>query len=233
MIVLLDAGNTLVEIDYEYIARAIVAAGGDTTAADVRRAERHARVPLDAVLAGRSSEDRDTFRQYVTLVFERLQGREPREPELVFEALAARGNLWSVVEPTAAATLGRLREQGHRLGVVSNSDGSVERILTRLGLREFLEVVVDSRVVGVEKPDPRIFRHALEAMRVSPDEGVYVGDLPAIDLVGARAAGLRGILVDPLDLWADRVTEPRIRALADLPGLLEQIEDGHSSTPDV
>ena len=60
--------------------------------------------------------------------------------------------------------------------------------------------IVDSTVVGVSKPDPRIFDIALDAMGVAPEDAWYAGDTPAFDVVGARAAGLRPFLVDPFQM---------------------------------
>ena len=56
--------------------------------------------------------------------------------------------------------------------------------------------------MGVEKPDPAIFRHALDALGVDPARAVHVGDTPAADVAGAIAAGARPVLVDPYDLHA-------------------------------
>jgi putative hydrolase of the HAD superfamily len=137
--------------------------------------------------------------------------------------MAAYGQLWDVPDPEARPVLDELARRGYRLGVVSNSDGRVERGLERLGLREGLEVVVDSGVVGIEKPDPRIFEIALERLGVPAGEAVYVGDIPAIDLAGACAAGLSFVLVDPLGLWPDAIDAPRLRRLADLPDLLDAL----------
>lgn len=83
-----------------------------------------------------------------------------------------------------------------RLGVVSNGPTTVPDLLAHAGLLDFFEVVVTSQGEGMEKPDPRIFRAALERMGLSPAEVVYAGDLPEVDVLGARAAGMRGILVD-------------------------------------
>jgi putative hydrolase of the HAD superfamily len=68
------------------------------------------------------------------------------------------------------------------------------------GLGVEVECVIDSGAVGVMKPDPRIFRLALDAMGVDAADAWYVGDMPGIDVVGARRAGLRPFLVDPLGL---------------------------------
>ena len=87
------------------------------------------------------------------------------------------------------------------------------------GIGTAVECVVDSGVVGVTKPDPRIFRLALDAMGVAPDDAWYVGDTPGIDVVGARRAGLHPVLVDPLGLHHEAGYE-RVASLADLATLL-------------
>ncbi len=103
----------------------------------------------------------------------------------------------------------------YRLGVVSNSDGSVRATLGRLGLDRWLSVIVDSHVVGVSKPDPRIFDHALGALRSHPSRTVFIGDSYAMDAVGAMRAGIHPILLDPGGLHAGRGVE-RIRSLGKL-----------------
>ncbi len=70
---------------------------------------------------------------------------------------------------------------------------------------------------GVEKPDPRLFLLALERLGASPGEAVHVGDFYSVDVVGARAAEVRPILVDEADLYPDADC-PRVRSLADLAG---------------
>jgi putative hydrolase of the HAD superfamily len=91
--------------------------------------------------------------------------------------------------------LARLRAAGLRLGVVSNSDGRVEEALEAAGLRRYLDVVVDSTLAGVEKPDPAIFRTALDALGVPPSQALYVGDLYDVDVIGANAAGIPAVLL--------------------------------------
>ena len=103
--------------------------------------------------------------------------------------------------PEAPRALETLRGLGLRLAVVSNSNGTVARLLETLGLAGWLDAVVDSGLVGIEKPDPGIFRHAAAALGVEPAEAVHVGDLYSIDVVGARAAGARAILLDPVGAW--------------------------------
>jgi HAD superfamily hydrolase (TIGR01509 family) len=103
------------------------------------------------------------------------------------------------------------------LGVVSNSDGRVEEALRAAGLLHYFDVIVDSTLAGVEKPDPAIFRPALGALGVAPEEAVYVGDLYDVDVLGARAAGMGAILFAPSGASTPAVsaTVGSLRALAD------------------
>jgi FMN phosphatase YigB (HAD superfamily) len=118
--------------------------------------------------------------------------------------------LWNAEAPGCVDGLRALAATGVRLGVVSNADGLIEG---RLRAQEILQVgpglgvpvecVIDSGVVGIMKPDARIFAIALTAMGLDADDVWYVGDMPAIDVVGARRAGIRPFVVDPLGLHAD------------------------------
>jgi putative hydrolase of the HAD superfamily len=97
-----------------------------------------------------------------------------------------------------------VRAAGLVAGVISNSNGSVRSILEETGLAAHLHFVIDSSVVGVEKPDPRIFHLGLREAGVAAGDAVYVGDLYSVDVLGARAAGLAGILLDPGGFWGPR-----------------------------
>ncbi len=118
--------------------------------------------------------------------------------------------LWLRVVPGCRDGLRALAGTGVRLGVISNADGLIGERLRELeilqvgpGLGVDVECVIDSGNVGVMKPDPRIFTIALDAMGIRADRAWYVGDMPAIDVVGARRAGLRPVLMDPLGLHHD------------------------------
>lgn len=93
-------------------------------------------------------------------------------------------------------TLTALRERGFRLGVISNWDYSLGKVLESRGLSEHFDVVTASLVLGVEKPDPLIFQHTLERLGAAPAEALHIGDNPLDDFHGARSAGLRALLVD-------------------------------------
>ena len=124
------------------------------------------------------------------------------------------------------AGLRALAATGVRLGVVSNADGLIGQRLTELeilqvgpGIGVAIECVIDSGAVGVMKPDPRIFHLALEAMAIDAADAWYVGDMPGIDVVGARAAGLHPVLMDPYEFHLDADYD-RVASLAELASLV-------------
>jgi putative hydrolase of the HAD superfamily len=220
--VFLDAGNTLVALDYEAITERIRAAGHAVTLPEVQRAEHRARVRLDPHLGGpRSTETPDTFRLYVRYVVEGLGlAWDPAAERMAEDLRAVKPpfGVFSAEVPDAPAVLADLRGRGLRLAVVSNSNGTVAELLGAVGLAGLVDAIVDSGRVGVEKPDPRIFRHAAAELGIQPDEAVHVGDLYSVDVVGARAAGARAILLDPAGAWkgVDCPTAPDLAAAARL-----------------
>jgi len=134
--------------------------------------------------------------------------------------------LWIDPVPGSREGLQALADAGVRLGIISNADGMMGPRLAQLelcqvgpGIGVDIECVVDSGNVGVMKPDPRIFQAAIDLLGLEPDQVWYVGDMPAIDVVGARRAGIRPYLMDPLGLHLDASYE-RISSLAALAELI-------------
>jgi len=149
-------------------------------------------------------------------------GLPGKEQEAIIDSLweaHQKVGLWAMAIDDSLRVVDALRETGYRLAVVSNAEGQVARDLDNAGYHGRFETVVDSALVGVEKPDPRIFEIALGRLKLEPDQVIYVGDVPAIDVAGARAAGIAAVLVDPHEMYAGEDV-PRIRRLAELPGLL-------------
>lgn len=122
-----------------------------------------------------------------------------------------------------AQLLATLVERGFELGVVSNGCGNVERLCEDLGYMPFLSVVVDSRRVGLFKPDPAIFRHAAEKLGGDPETMMMVGDSFERDVVPAKKAGMKTAWLEGA---AARVcpdpslVDLHLRRLADLPAAL-------------
>ena len=223
--VLFDAGNTVVLINYAVVADALAAEGFDAGEARVREAEYRARVRLDPILArSNSTESPKVFQTYMRFVCEGLGVEWGAAAERAFRRIAEynrQHNLWNRPNPQAPAVLERLQRLGLAVGIISNSGGNIEEIIRKQGLAPYFRFVLDSRVVGVEKPDPRIFQMALERAKVSPAEAVYIGDLYSVDVVGSRAAGLDAILLDPAGLWG-HVDCPKAKDLSEAANIILQ-----------
>lgn len=98
--------------------------------------------------------------------------------------------------PETLEALTELRRQGFALGAVSNWSPRLLALWEHWGLNPYFDTLVVSDVVGFHKPDPRIFDVALEALQVPPEEAIHVGDDYEADVQGARAAGIKPVLLD-------------------------------------
>jgi putative hydrolase of the HAD superfamily len=201
--VFLDVGNTLISIDFDRVATELTARRLPCEPASLRRAEAAARPGY--------SERVFVFHWYLCAIFEQVQSLTSLSAagldELVTEltpVLRPDGRasaLWRMVMPGVPQALEQLQRQGLTLAVVSNSDGTCARSLDEAGLLRYMDFVIDSAEVGVEKPDPRIFEIALARGGADPRRTLYVGDLYHADVVGARGAGLHPLLLDPNGDW--------------------------------
>jgi len=114
-----------------------------------------------------------------------------------------------------------------RLGVVSNFYGNLEAVCRSSGLAPLFKAMTDSRCVGVEKPDPAIFRAAFAELRAAPETALFVGDSLKRDCEGARRAGLRFVWIAPEDVQAASGASapgPVLAAVTRLPDLLEVLK---------
>ncbi|HJP65386.1 MAG TPA: HAD-IA family hydrolase [Actinomycetota bacterium] len=123
------------------------------------------------------------------------------------------------VFPDVVPTLDRLRDAGLRLGLISNFEEWLERLLEHVGLTPYFDVRAISGVEGMEKPDERIFRLALDRARVSAEQTVYVGDSPEFDTTPAEALGMLGVLLDRRGRFPDH-PGARIVSLEELPAVI-------------
>jgi putative hydrolase of the HAD superfamily len=119
----------------------------------------------------------------------------------------------------SANLLGRLSRR-YRLGIVSNFYGNLESVCRETGLSPHLSAVVDSAVIGAEKPDPRIFAAALDALGASARESVFIGDSLARDMTGARGVGMPHVWLSPGEERACCPADRVIRRLCDLEEML-------------
>jgi putative hydrolase of the HAD superfamily len=144
--------------------------------------------------------EREYWTRFTRNTLEKASGEEVEEPFVatvlakLAEAFRAR-EVWRVY-PDVRPALEALLDAGVRIGVVSNWDSNLPRLLDRLGLARYFEVVGVSHLEGVEKPAPELFRRVLDRMGAAAGEALHVGDVPELDIAGANAAGVDGLLVD-------------------------------------
>jgi len=120
-------------------------------------------------------------------------------------------------------TLLELRERGYRLGLISNFEGWLEKLLLELEVGHLFDTTVISAFEGIEKPDPAIYRLALERAAVDPVGTAHVGDSPANDAAPSAAVGMTPVLLDRDGVY-ERITDyPRITSLQELPDLLANL----------
>lgn len=221
--VLLDVGGVFTSPDHDVLRPVIEAAGGDGSPASLDRSHYAGIAALDEVRGV-------DWTAYHTAVGT-AAGVPPEHLAGMVAALRAAmqgSGIWRRVLPGSVAGLQRIAATGVALGVVSNSDGTVEQQLVsskicQVGAGEGVSVVivVDSAVAGMEKPDPRIFGIALERLGVPAERTVHVGDTVFADVDGARAAGVRPLHLDPHG-FCPRPTgdHEHVRSLADVADLV-------------
>ncbi len=227
--IFLDAGNTLVSIDFARVANACEAHGIATTQEELRRAEARVRPQTSQRAHERGgTEASDLFAAMLNSVLdvvEGAQGLRPEERSHAAHALSAElrepgasDRLWCSILPGTEDALTRMQALGLDLVVVSNSDGTVARGLNNIGLGPFFSHMVDSHLVGSEKPDPEIFRVAMERSQAKPETTLHVGDIYHADVMGARPLGIHTLLLDPWSDWGemDCAVLPDLQALASL-----------------
>jgi putative hydrolase of the HAD superfamily len=211
--ILLDAGGVMLFPSPELLLPPLHASGLEPTVADLERA--HYRAMADCDRPGREPPGGQWWLEYLR-DFAAACGVPAADVDTVASDIVGLtdGFAWTHVGPRVAGALRGIATLGLPVGIVSNSTGEVEQALRRLGvcyapgddgaLPEArgidVGVVIDSSVVGVSKPDPRIFVLALDALGVpSTDRStvVHVGDSLRYDVTGALAAGVRPLHLDP------------------------------------
>lgn len=213
---LLDAGNTIVFLAHEAVADVVTSHGHAVDARVLAREEGVAKRRYEALMASGVSHE-DGWGLYLRTLLEAggLAADDARAMVAPLRRAHDVFNLWRRVPPGTIEALGRARAAGVRVAVVSNSEGKLPELFERVGLAPHIELVVDSHHEGVRKPDPELFRRALGRLDVAANRCVYLGDIPGVDVVGARAAGIDAVLVDPLDFYPAYTDAPRVRCVVE------------------
>jgi putative hydrolase of the HAD superfamily len=215
---LLDAGGVLVGPSFVRVAEALRTHGVGADPVRLAAAEGSAKAELDRPPSpGFASDEERGFHQFNRILEHAgiVLSAATDAALLDLKRLHDRQNIWEDVLPGVRESLVRFRRAGLRLAVVSNANGTVRALFERLGLLGSFDAVLDSTIEGVEKPDPRLFLLALARLGAEPAGALHVGDLYHVDVVGARAAGLRAVLLDDGDRHPEADC-PRITSLLEL-----------------
>ncbi len=215
--VFLDAGGVLVFPNWTRISRTLGAHGVVVDPDALAAAEPHAKRHLDDSRTVQATNDRERGWLYFNLILERAGVALSDATAAALAELHVyhqASNLWEYMPHDVMPALRELKSFGLQLVVVSNANGTVQALAERLGLTECVGCVLDSFVEKVEKPDPAFFEIALERSGARRETTVHLGDIYEIDVVGARAAGIRPVLLDAADLYRDHDCM-RVRSLTE------------------
>ena len=200
--VLFDAGGVLVLPDPTVLAPLLAYFGGDSSI-DAHRRAHYAGMKAKSDVSAAESSWTVYNDAYVASVD--VDERDREEAAEVLERTRYH-HTWRWVIPESRTALDRFAVAAVPMGVVSNASGQIEAMLRREiaqvgpGPHVEMRVIVDSHVVGIAKPDPAIFDHALPAFsEFERGRIAYVGDSVTMDIGAASAAGLHPILLDPYD----------------------------------
>jgi putative hydrolase of the HAD superfamily len=208
-VITFDAGQTLVDLDLDFLARRLSERGLEVAPRALAAAAPGAWQRYDELV------DAGTGRAWHALMTTLLEGAGARDVEPVVAWLWSeqpRANLWRRPITEMVDLARELARSGARLAVLSNSEGRLAELLEEISIADPFAVVVDSGKVGIEKPDRRIFDYTLAALGGEGVDPIHIGDSWAADIVGARDAGWRAI-------WYGRgvrpTGDPRIASAVD------------------
>jgi putative hydrolase of the HAD superfamily len=194
-VVTFDAGQTLIELDLDFLASRLAERGIAVDPAPLGAAAPAAWARYDALVARGALHP---WQDFMTALLEgaRVDGASSLAAWLWSEQ--PRRNLFRKPIAPMLELARDLAGRGVRVAVLSNSEGRLAELLEEIDIARLFPVIVDSGRVGIEKPDPRIFAHTLAALDAGhAADAIHIGDSWAADVAGARAAGWRAIWYGP------------------------------------
>ena len=212
-----DVGNTLLFPNRDRI-HAPLAERGLTPDPDLLRdLERSTKNEFDARMAQDGSTDHSFWWMFYSQLLAKIGLNDDAVRDQLVSSIRQSAN-WDVIPPGTRDQLQQISAR-YKIGVISNADGKIEEVLRRCSIADCFRTITDSGLVGYEKPDPRIFRQALRAMKAPAEESLYVGDVYSVDYLGATSAGMQAILMDVAGAYSDKGL-PRIESLQELQSVL-------------
>lgn len=227
--VFLDAGGVLVWPNWVRITNVLQAHGINANSAQLAAADPFVRQAFDVGEVLTAPNSGSGRWRYFDLILARMgipHSEATAAAMSVLREYHRAENLWEYVPEFVRPALLELRKLGTQMVVVSNSNGTIKRAFDRIGLSPMVDLIIDSAEIGLEKPDPRLFEIALRRSRADRATTIHAGDLYRTDVLGARAAGLMGVLVDEANLY-EETDCLRVRSVAELPLLIGSASPKH------
>ena len=194
LVITFDVGQTLVELDLDFLRRRLGERGVAVTTAALTVAAPAAWQLYDTLVDAGHGHPWQAFMSAL------LEGAGVRDREPLVDWLWSeqpRHNLWRRPIAAMVALARELAATDVRVGIISNSEGRLAELLVEIGIADAFAVIVDSGRFGIDKPDRRIFDHALVALDAVGARALHIGDSWAADVVGARGAGWDAIWYGP------------------------------------
>ena len=208
-----DVGNTLLFPNRRKILASLHQRQVFPSEELLQKIERQTKHEFDALLASHAHVDHGFWQMY----YEHLLAELGIADDAICADLVSRTRVsanWCNLRPGTRKVLQRLGGT-YRLGVISNSDGKIAEILDRCGIADCFETIIDSGIVGAEKPAAAIFEVAIRSLGVTPCESLYVGDVYSVDYLGAAAIGMDAVLFDVAGTYIQSGL-PRVESLQEL-----------------
>ena len=218
-VIFFDVGGTLLFPDHEKTLIPLWNRGLRPTEAQLLVAERAARKEMDQLISQTVKVDQSYWDTYYSRLLNEIGVNDDALHGQLVKLIRTSAN-WSRMRPGTFEVLASLKRK-YRLAVISNSDGHMGERLASLGFGPYFQNVTDSGNVGHEKPALQIFQAALGAMSVQADRALYLGDIYAIDYLGAQKAGMKPVLMDIAAVYS-QTDLPRIDSLAGLEPCLKK-----------
>lgn len=221
--IMFDLGGTLIHLEPTndiVFHRALENHGHHSPLAEVAKAIAAADRRFDEESANLDGVHEDRYwKRYDKFVLDMLEFRGDRskfasDVSSEFERIVPKVESW-VEYPDSRPVLDELRKTDLKIGLISNATDLARKVMDHLGLTRYFDPLVISSEVGARKPDSKIFQLAANLARIPLNRIIYIGDKFAVDVVGARAAGMNSVLVDRGDIYPD-VDCLRVRNLEEL-----------------
>jgi HAD superfamily hydrolase (TIGR01549 family) len=212
-VVLFDIGNTLLFPNWLRILQPLEKRGITPTRDQIEATERKTKKEWDELVMREHRRDHGFWYNFYGHLLDLLGIPDLGLQQSLTHATAISAN-FDQIRPGTREILKRIG-QNYRIGVISNADGKIVDVLTQCGICDCFLTITDSGVVGYEKPHPAIFQAALHAIKVVPQNALYVGDIYCVDYAGATKAGMQALLFDVSGAYRD-AGFPRVESLDEL-----------------